>query len=730
MDTSQSQFLNPEIEAKIDLLLAEMTLPEKAGQLTQLGSSIAGGFDLQAFMGDSDPEKLEAFQRDLHEDWIRKGWVGSYLGIQGANEINRRQKIAVEESRLGIPILFGLDVIHGYRTIFPIPLAEACSWEPDLARETAKIAAREASAAGLHWTFAPMVDIARDARWGRIAEGAGEDTFLGSAFAAARVRGFQGDDLSDAQHLAACAKHYIGYGGAVAGRDYNTVEMAVQTLHEIYLPPFAAASAAGAVTFMSAFNDLNGVPASANRYTLTKVLRGLLGFNGFVISDSNSIGELVPHGYAADRRDAGKKALLAGVDMDMVTESYITYIPELVEAGEVPMEVVDEAVRRVLRVKFLLGLFDHPYRSTAEDEAAAQMTASHLEAARDAARRSIVLLKNDGGILPIKKNIQKIAVIGPLADSPEDMLGCWSFTGSSKDAVTILSGIKSASNAEVLFAPGCDAEGKQPAEFTQALETAKQAEVVIAVVGEPASMSGEAASRLELGLPGHQESLLKALKETGKPLVVVLSNGRPLAIPWVAGNADAILETWHLGTQAGLAVADVLFGAYNPGGKLAATFPYAAGQCPIYYNHPNTGRPANEFWFTSKYLDGPAAPLYPFGFGLSYTTFAYSELGIALGAEKIIVRAAVENTGDVPGEEVVQLYIGDVVASRVRPVKELKGFQKIRLAPGESRQVVFEVNVAALGFYDVDMNYIIEPGLFKVWVGTNSAEGLEGEFRL
>jgi beta-glucosidase len=728
MKPTPTQLLDPKIEAKIGALLAQMTLLEKAGQLTQLGPSLVGGFDFNDFMENPDPELFKNAKRDFHEEWIKEGAVGAYLGIEGADEINRLQKIAIEQSRLGIPLIFGLDVIHGYRTIFPIPLAEACSWEPELARKTAEVAAREASAAGLHWTFAPMLDIARDARWGRIAEGAGEDPCLGSAFGAARVRGFQGDDLSDPQHVAACAKHYIGYGGAVAGRDYNTVEMALQSLHEIYLPPFAAAVEAGVATVMSAFNDLNGVPATANRYTLRDILRGKLGFNGLVVSDSNSIGELVAHGYAADRKDAGKKALLAGVDMDMVTESYRFDIPELVEAGIIPLAVVDDAARHILRVKFLLGLFEHPYRSNAENEKATQLRPDHLALAREAARRSMVLLKNEGGLLPLKPGLRKIAVIGPLADSQLDMLGSWSFTGSAKDAVTILSGIRAATQAEVLYAPGCDVNGKEPADFAQAIETAQQADVILAVVGESARMSGEAASRLEIGLPGQQEALLKVLKATGVPLVVVLSNGRPLALPWVAANAEAVLETWQLGVQAGPAVSDVLFGAYNPSGKLAATFPYSVGQAPIYYNQPSTGRPAGDFVFTSKYIDGPFAPLYPFGFGLSYTTFEYADLEVTPGVEKISVKATVKNSGALAGEEVVQLYIRDLVASRVRPVKELKGFQKILLAPGESRRVSFDLPVGDLGFYDVEMQYIVEPGQFKVWLGTSSAEGLEGEF--
>ena len=481
----QAQMIKPEIEKKIDDLLAKMTLTEKAGQLTQLGPSIVGGFDFAAFMENPDPEMFKSVQRDFHEDWIKEGNVGSYLGVQGAKETNRLQKIAIEESRLGIPLIMGLDVIHGYRTIFPIPLAEACSWEPELAKKCAEVAAYEAAAAGLHWTFAPMVDIARDARWGRIAEGAGEDPFLGSAFAAARVEGFQGDDLADPDHVAACAKHYVAYGAAAGGRDYNTVDLSLQTLHEIYLPPFAAAVQAGAATIMSAFHDLNGVPTTANRYTLREVLRGQLGFNGFVVSDSNSIGELVAHGLAADRKEAGKKALLAGVQMDMVTESYRFDVPELVKEGAIPISVVDEAVWYVLRLKFLLGLFDHPYRTDEEKENRAMLRPAALETAREMAQRSMVLLKNEARTLPLRKDLT-IALIGPFADNAFEMLGSWSFTGSPKDALTILAGIRAAvkPGSEVLYAQGCGVAGKEPEDFTQAVETAQQADVVVAAVGE------------------------------------------------------------------------------------------------------------------------------------------------------------------------------------------------------------------------------------------------------
>jgi len=734
--SKQTLLIKPEIEKRIDALLASMTLEEKAGQLTQLGPSVVGGFDIAAFLENPDPELFKQAQRDFHEDWIKAGAVGSYLGMQGAEEINRLQKIAVEESRLGIPLIFGLDVIHGYRTIFPIPLAEACSWEPELARRSAEIAAQEAAAAGIHWTFAPMVDIARDARWGRIAEGAGEDTHLGSLFAAARVQGCQGTDFTDPDHLVACAKHYIAYGAAVGGRDYNTVEMALQTLHEIYLPPFEAAARAGVGTFMSAFNDLNGVPTSANRYTLTEVLRGKLGFNGFVVSDSNAIGELEPHGYAQNRKDAGKKALLAGVDMDMGTESFRFDIPELVKEGAVPESAVDEAVRRILRLKFLLGLFDRPYRTDEDKESATLLRTEFIQVAREAACRCMVLLKNENKTLPLSKKVRKIAVIGPLADDAPAMLGSWSFTGSPRDVVTLLAGIRAAVNpgTEVIHVPGCDVTGKQAADFSAALVAARQADVVVAVVGETSQMSGEAASRLELGLPGYQLDLLKTVYETGKPLVVILINGRPLAIPWCAQHAAAIVEAWQPGIQAGSALADVLFGDYNPSGKLAATFPYAVGQVPIYYNHTSTGRPATEFKFTSRYIDGPHQPLYPFGFGLSYTSFAYADPKVT-PAEitkdgKVTVSASVTNTGDVPGEEVVQLYAADLVASRVRPVKELKGFQKILLQPGESRNVTFELPAEQLGFYNEHMEYVVEPGTFKVWVGPNSQEGLAGEFRV
>ncbi|NSW53239.1 MAG: beta-glucosidase BglX [Anaerolineae bacterium] len=723
--------IHPQVEAKIDDLLCRMTLAEKAGQLTHLSPSLVGGFDIEDLI--ENPELFREVKRDFHEDWIREGVVGSFGGMTGAEDINRLQKIAVEESRLGIPMIFGLDVIHGYRTIFPIPLAEACCWEPELMERTAAAAAKEAAAAGIHWTFAPMVDIARDARWGRIAEGAGEDPYLGCQAAAARVRGFQGNDFSQPDRLAACAKHYIAYGAAEGGRDYNRVDLSLQTLHEIYLPPFQAAVEAGAATVMSSFNDLNGVPASANPYTLTTVLRGQLGFNGFVVSDANSIGELVPHRFAADRKEAGLKALTAGVDMDMSTESYRHDIPELVEQGVLSLDVVDEAVRRILRVKFLAGLFDHPYRGSAALERDIHLHPQHLSLAREAARRSFVLLKNESDLLPLKKETT-ISLIGPLADNQADMLGSWAFTGSPKDVVTIAAGLRAAGCANLRVAQGCAINSPETEDFTEALAVAAQADVIVAVLGESAMMSGEAASRVSLDLPGNQQALLEALHATGKPLVLLLVNGRPLALPWAAQHVDAILELWQPGTQAGHAAADVLFGNYNPSGRLAVSFPYSVGQCPIYYNRPSTGRPAGAFKFTSKYIDGPWEPLYPFGYGLSYTQFAYENLRLTETEihpeDTLYVRVTVRNAGGRRGEEVVQLYTADLVAGRVRPVKELKAFQKIALQPGESRELLFKIKASDLGYYDTAMQYVVEPGLFQLWVGPSSAEGLETTFRI
>lgn len=706
------------IQNKVDNLLSKMTLEEKIGQLNQQGTSIYDD------------------HLDIKEGMIREGKVGSFLSVNGVELLNKLQHVAVEESRLGIPLLFGHDVIHGYETIFPIPLAQACSWEPELAEKSSEIAACECSFAGIHWTFAPMLDIARDPRWGRIAEGYGEDTYLSCKMGAASVRGFQGKDLTDPRHVAACAKHFAAYGAAVGGRDYNTVDLSKETLFEVYLPTFKAALDAGAATFMSAFNDINGVPCTGNEFLLRNTLKKKWKFNGMVVSDAGAVNELVIHGYAEDRKDAARKAINAGVDMDMGSNCYAEMLKSLVEEGKVKEEILDDAVRRVLTLKFRLGLFDHPYTDTTGKEKFT-LCKDFRNTARNAAKRSIVLLKNENNVLPLRKKAVKIAVVGPLANDCVNPLGCWVINPDVKHAVTVIEGIKSAiaSDSKLIFAKGCDYDGNDVSGFEEAVKAAEQADVVVAAVGEHKEMSGEMHCRSQIGLPGVQNELLEKLKAVGKPLVVLVMSGRPLAIEWAAKNADAILQTWHLGIESGNAIADVLFGDYNPGGKLSVTIPYSSGQVPFYYNHPNTGRPADDnIPWSSKYLDLPIKPLYPFGYGLSYTKFHYS--GLNLDKDEIPpdgtvkISADITNAGNLAGEEVVQLYVSDVCASRVRPVKELKGFQKIRLEPGETKTVSFVLNAQALGFYNEKLKYIVEPGKFKVWVGTNSDEGLEGQFRV
>jgi beta-glucosidase len=703
---------NASADARIEALLSRMTLEEKIGQMNQ-----RSGFS---------EDETEA---------IMQGQIGSLQNVAGAEQTNRIQRIAVEESRLGIPILFGIDVIHGFRTIFPIPLAQACAWDPDLVKQIEVIAAKEARAAGIHWTFSPMVDIARDARWGRIAEGAGEDPYLGSVLAAARVQGFQGTDVSSPQSIMACVKHYVAYGQADAGRDYNRVDVSKKTLYEIYLPPFKAGVEAGVMSVMSAFNTISGIPATANLFTLRDILRGQWGFGGFVVSDWGSIQELVVHGFAANNADAAKKALQAGVDMDMMGHIYGSYLLELVRTGDVPSSLVDDAVRRILMAKDALGLFNMPYNDV-EKENNILLHEDHLAYARHAAGRSMVLLKNENHLLPLNKNIKSIAVIGPLADSRDDYLGTWACMGRSEDVVTVLEGLRNnvASGTTIQYAKGCDVLDEDNTGFAEAVTIAEQSDVVIAVVGESRDMSGEAASRTSLDVPGRQQDLLEVLHETGVPIVVVLMNGRPLSIPWMAEHIPAILEAWHPGVQGGNAVADVLLGDTNPSGKLTVSFPWTVGQCPIYYNHENTGRPAGEDKYTSKYLDCPETPLFPFGYGLSYTTFEYSNLRLSQDAIEpggtLTVRADITNTGAVEGEEIVQLYIRDIVASWVRPVKELKGFQKIHLRPGEKKTVEFSIGPKETGFYDPEGRFIVQPGDFKIWIAWNSADGLEGQFRV
>lgn len=720
-------------EETINKLLAQMTIEEKVGQMHQLSPSIVGGFDVSfeeliemvtdgRISNEEFGKIMASAERDFHEDDIRAGKVGSYL-LNDPKKANELQRIAVEESRLGIPLIYGFDVIHGFRTTFPIPLAEACTWNEKVFEASAEIAAREASAHGIHWTFAPMLDIARDARWGRISESAGEDPYLGSVYARAKVRGFQGADPSDREHIAATLKHFAAYGAVESGQDYNTVSMANSMLHNGYLPPFQAAVEEGALTVMAAFNDYNGIPCTVNSYLLRKVLKDTYGFGGFVVSDANAIRECVSHGIAEDLADASRKAADAGMDMDMGSGAYHGHLAQQAADGEVSEEVLDEAVRRILTVKMALGLFEHPY---VEEERMAKydgaLDAIHLGTAFDAAKRSIVLLKNDG-ILPLKKT-QTVALAGALADDGENCLGAWNADGRGSDCITVKAGLERA-GVSVTYAACCDTESEfRPAELAEA---AKNADVIVAVVGETNAMSGEAASRADITLPGHQRELLKAALATGKPVVAVLMNGRPLALQWEQEHIPAIVESWQLGITHGDAVAAVLLGDYNPSGKLCATFPAVTGQCPRCYNHPNTGRPGSKSKFTSRYLDAPLEPLYPFGYGLSYSEFLYSDLIIYENADVFQVSVTITNTGSLTGEETAQLYLRDVTASIVRPVKELKAFRKVTLAPGEAQKITLIVKKCDMGFYNDDMEYCLEDGRFIFYVGGNSRDCLQAE---
>jgi beta-glucosidase len=718
LQTSVTSQSDEDIERKIDALLAQMTLAEKLGQLQQLDGHADGRY------------------REEHIDLIRNGQLGSTLNVRGAARTNELQRIAMEKSRLKIPVLFAFDVIHGYRTVFPVPLGIAASWDPSAAERSASIAAAESAAAGVRWTFAPMVDIARDPRWGRIVEGSGEDPYLGSVMSRASVLGFQGRDYSAPDKVIACAKHWVGYGAAEGGRDYNTTDIPENTLRSIYFPPFKAAVDAGVGTFMSAFNDLNGIPASANPFTLTRVLRGEWKFDGFVVSDYESVRELLNHGIAANEAEVARLALSAGVEMEMVSRLYNKHMPDLVKEGKVSTTVIDEAVRRVLRIKFRLGLFERPYTDEAREKTILA-SREHAAAAREIAARSIALLKNERDLLPLDKGIKSIALIGPLADNQVDMMGSWTGDGRSEDVVTLLAGIKAKVSpaTKVNYVKGCEIDGGDAEGIAGAANIARESDVALIAVGESAGMSGEAASRTSLDLPGRQLDLIKAVQATGKPVVIVLMNGRPLAIDWVAGNAPAILETWFAGTQGGNAIADVLFGDVNPGGKLPVTFPRNVGQVPIYYNHKNTGRPPDpKNKYTSKYLDAPWTPLFPFGHGLSYTRFRLSNL--RLSAERITPAGSltasveVENIGKRSGDEVVQLYIRDLAASVTRPVKELKGFQRITLRSGEKRRIEFTLAPEHLGFWNRENKFVVEPGMFKVMVGNNSVDLLEAGFEV
>lgn len=712
-------------DARIDALIARMTLEEKLGQLQQLDGEANGNF------------------RPEHVVLARAGRLGSTLNVRGASRTNELQKAAVEGSRLGIPLIFAFDVIHGYRTIFPIPLGEAASWDPAAAEQSAAIAAAEARAAGVHWTFAPMVDVARDARWGRMAEGAGEDPYLGSVFAAARVRGFQGSDYSQPDRVLACAKHWVAYGAAEAGRDYNTVDVSERTLRTVYFPPFEAAIDAGVGSLMSAFNDLNGVPASANPFTLTEVLRQEWGFDGVVVSDYNSVIELVNHGVAAGKAEAAVLALSAGVDMEMVSRSYGRHLADAIRRQRIGIEQVDRAVRRVVRIKQRAGLFDRPYAEAAR-ERATLLTPAHRAAAREIAARSMVLLSNDG-TLPLSPNARRLAVIGPLADDRANMLGNWTGDGRPGDVVTILAGIRDAVSRDTLVttSPGArvdatmlDATGGHRADpagtrlIEEAVAAAEQADAVVLVLGETGAMSGEAASRALLELPGRQQELAERVIAAGRPTAVVLLSGRALAIAPLSRVAPAILAAWFPGTEAGHAVADVVFGRVNPGGKLPVTFPRTTGQVPIYYSQKPTGRPpAEDQKYTSKYLDTPWTPLYPFGHGLSYTRFRLRDLELNRTTMppdgELTVSVMVENTGARTGDEVVQLYIRDLVATVTRPVAELRGFERVSLEPGASRRVTFTLGPKDLGLFDRSMKWVVEPGTFLVRVGTSSVGGLE-----
>lgn len=721
------------LEERIEKLLAKMTLHEKVGQLHQVSPSSVGGFEISKEEAKSMFEAGKITQEEyedilsgtgfsMQDDAIRRGDIGSFIGVMDAKQANALQKIAVEESRLGIPLIFGLDVIHGFQTIFPIPLAEACSFDEKLFEETAHIAAKEAAEGGVNWTYAPMVDVARDARWGRIAEGAGEDTYLASRYSAAKVRGFQGKDMSAEDRIAACLKHFAAYGACVGGRDYDTVDMSMAQFYETYLPPYAAAVKEGCATAMAAFNDLSGIPCTTNKFLLQDVLRKQLGFNGFVISDANAIIECVNHGTAENDEEAVKQSIEAGTEMDLGSSLYTKLLKKMVEDGKVDVCYVDEAVRNILRVKFQLGLFEHPYAP--EKEQTSYLCEEHRALAREAGKRSIVLLKNENHLLPLKKE-QKIAVVGAVADDGAQMLGCWSFTQSTEKGITLLEGLAN-HGLDVTYAPCC---GELiPLNREELQETVKDADIVI--VALEYQRSGEAESCCRLELPGDQIEMVKLLKELEKPIVSLLFNGRPIAVPEIVGLSDAVVEVWNLGIEAGNSIADVLVGEYNPSGRLTTTFPNYSGECPVYYNHPNTGRPRDEMNWTSKYRDAPLVPLFPFGYGLSYTEYQYSNLKLTKESNCLVASVDVTNTGEWEGEETVQLYIHRRKARRVRPVRELKGYQKVLLAPGERKTVTICVEKEALGYYDSAAVFSMEESTFDVWMAHDSASGEHGTINI
>lgn len=721
------------MEQKIDQLLREMTLTEKVGQLRQCGPSLVGAFGLSfdelvnmvldgRIPKEKFDEMMNAANQDYREADLRAGKIGSYNGVADAQIANRLQKIAVEETRLGIPLLFGYDVIHGLRTVTPIPLAESCAWNPGLWEETARMSAAEAAAAGINLTFAPMVDVARDARWGRISESAGEDTYLNAVYGAAKVRGFQGADLREPGTVVSCVKHFAAYGAVEAGRDYNRVDMSLQKLYEEYLPPYRACVNAGVRAVMPAFNDINGVPCTANHWLIDKVLRHDWQFTGMTVSDSNAIAECVNHGHAADRRDAAARALAAGVDIDMASDCYHEHLVRLAEAGALPEDQLNRAVRNVLRVKMELGLFERPYRTDEENEAQTLLQPEFRQLARRAAEESMVLLKNDG-MLPLK-NTCRIAVVGQLAGMRGEMTGTWAIKANGDDCVSLVDALQAQqldygyyTLEEVIQNEDID---QQMADY----------DIVLAALGERKIESGEAASKADLSLPENQLAALKKLRQTAKPIVAVLFNGRPLAIPWLKENAAAILEAWHPGVEAGHAIVNILSGQCNPSGKLTASFPQHSGQCPLYYDHINTGRPAGKSRFTSKYLDVPDEPVYPFGYGLSYTDYQYEGLSVTGQGEEVHIAVSVTNTGRRDGTEIVQCYFRDLVAQRVRPVKKLVAFERIFIKSGETKEVGMTIPIEALGYYDPAMNYVVEAGAYEFLVGGDSENTLGCEWWL
>ena len=716
------------IDQRVDSVLRLMTLDEKIGQMNQYNGDWAATGPIT-----KDGDK---------QNQVRNGMLGSMLNVTGVGHTRTLQEIAMQ-SRLKIPLLFGQDVIHGYRTTFPIPLAEAASWDIDAIEQSARIAAVETAAAGVHWTFAPMVDIARDPRWGRVMEGAGEDPYLGSLIAKARVKGFQGKGLGNTDAVMACAKHFAAYGAAVGGRDYNNVDMSLRLLHEVYLPPFKTAADAGVATFMNSFNDLNGIPATANIYLQRDILKGKWKFKGFVVSDWGSVGEMIQHGYVKDNYEAAMTAANAGSDMDMESRSYIQNLAKLVKEGKVKMTVIDDAVRRILRKKFEMGLFDDPFRFCNEEREKQQWNnEEHLMAEREMAKKSIVLLKNEGTrpLLPLSKSAEligsrrrDIALIGPFVKAKSDNLGFWSYDwpDDTTRIVSLWDGIqkKVGADTKLFYAKGCEIADTSQTGFAEAVATAQKADIVIMSVGEARDMTGEAKSRSNIHLPGVQEELIKAIHATGKPMIVLISAGRPLIFNWTADNVPSILYTWWLGTKAGDAIADVLFGDYNPSGKLPMSFPRTEGQIPIYYSHYNTGRPAtsdSDRFYRSAYIDLSIYPKYEFGYGLSYTNFQYSDLQLSKktmkAGERIDVTMKLTNTGKYDGEEVVQLYLRDKVGSVVRPVKELKDFQKVKLQPGESTIIRFTIGKEKLSFYNDKLQWIAEPGGFDLMIGSSSED--------